>query len=51
MLYAEIFSSGKVYASALVAHMSKLIGALHVSTMEFFIIFETSHRRDASMIN
>jgi hypothetical protein len=37
--------------SALVAHMSKLTGALHVLIMEFFIIFETSHRQDASMIN
>jgi hypothetical protein len=33
------------------AQMSILIGALHVSTVEFVILFETSHGRDASMIN
>jgi hypothetical protein len=30
---------------------SKRIRALHVSTMELFILFETSRRRDAIMIN
>jgi hypothetical protein len=35
----------------LVAHMYKHIGALHVSGVEFFILFEISRGRDADMIN
>jgi hypothetical protein len=47
----EFFCQVKSTYYTLGAHMSILIGALHVSTVEFFILFETSNGRDANMIN